>query len=567
MNRKSNLRRTAPLRLAALLVATAALAPTGLAPASAQTVDGLRGEVDEAGTARSLLQSRSLADRPTALSGRRDAPDRRERSTSAPYVPRSEGAREDDGASGTFASGSMAPEPPRLPLGARERANADLDAAMGTEEAERDEASATDGEPQDLLSGSLRARPIPEQDEDRNTRATTDNRRTGSIDGIEPVPDPDPYAPLGLRVGTFTVTPTLETGLTATDNALSSPVKQSGIFSDTTLRLEAVSGWPRHEARVNAFATWRQAVSGPGESEPSLGIDGQFRLDFGADHAVNAKAGYELRQESAESPVSIPAGAKRPLLHRLDASLGLEKTEGRLRYALTGEILRDAYGNADLATGGTLDQSDRNFTLVNGRLRVGYAISPALAPFIEGEYGRRIHDNRVDASGYQRSSDRYALRGGVAVDLGEKLNGELAAGYVRESLDDARLPDIGGLSLLASLNWSPERGTRVSLTGETTVEGTTTAGSSGSLLQSGTLSLERQIRANLTGNAEFSASLRDYAGAPGRDVTLAGQLGFTWWLNRNLGLTTRLRHERLTSTLPGRDYTSNSAFLGLKLQR
>ena len=83
----------------------------------------------------------------------------------------------------------------------------------------------------------------------------------------------------------------------------------------------------------------------------------------------------------------------------------------------------------------------------------------------------------------------------------------------------------------------------------------------------GTLALERQIRANLTGNAEFTASLRDYAGAPGRDVTLAGQLGFTWWLNRNLGLTTRLRHERLTSTLRGRDYTTNSAFLGLKLQR
>ncbi|MFP1632166.1 outer membrane beta-barrel protein [Zhengella sp. ZM62] len=550
------------MRFAAVLIATTALALPGLTPAAAQSVEGLRGEVDEAGTARSLLQARTLADRPTALSGRTAPTERQESSASAPYIPQSDGASDaEDGETGAFANGSFQPQPPRLPLGARERENADAD------NADRGRARSTQEEPQDLLTGSQRTRPLAADDDERNTRALPDNRRTGSIDGIEPVPETDPYAPLGLRIGTFTVTPTLETGLTATDNALSSPVKQSGIFSDTTLRLEAVSGWLRHEARLNAFATWRQAVSGPGESEPSIGIDGQMRLDFGADHAVNASAGYELRREAAESPVSIPAGATRPLLNRLDASFGLEKTEGRLRYALTGEILRDAYGDADLATGGTLDQSDRNFTLVNGRLRVGYAVSPALAPFIEGEYGRRIHDNRVDASGYRRSSDRYALRGGVAVDLGEKLNGELAAGYVRESLDDSRLPDIDGLSLLASLNWSPERGTRVSLTGETTVEGTTTAGSSGSLLQSGTLALERQIRANLTGNAEFTASLRDYAGTPGRDVTLAGQLGFTWWLNRNLGLTTRLRHERLTSTLPGRDYTTNSAFLGLKLQR
>lgn len=550
------------MRFATVLIATTALALPGLTPAAAQSVEGLRGEVDEAGTARSLLQARALADRPTALSGRTAAPERQESSAPAPYIPQSEDASgAQDGETDTLTNDGFRPQPPRLPLGARERENADAD------NADRGRARATQEDPQDLLTGSLRTRPLENDDEERNTRVLPDNRRTGSIDGLEPVPETDPYAPLGLRIGTFTVTPTLETGLTVTDNALSSPVKQSGIFSDTTLRLEAVSGWLRHEARLNAFATWRQAVSGPGESEPSIGIDGQMRLDFGADHAVNASAGYELRREAAESPVSIPAGATRPLLHRLDASLGLEKTEGRLRYALTGEILRDAYGDADLATGGTLDQSDRNFTLLNGRLRVGYAVSPALAPFIEGEYGRRIHDNRVDASGYRRSSDRYALRGGVAVDLGEKLNGELAAGYVRESLDDARLPDIDGLSLLARLNWSPERGTRVSLTGETTVEGTTTAGSSGSLLQSGTLALERQIRANLTGNAEFTASLRDYAGAPGRDVTLAGQLGFTWWLNRNLGLTTRLRHERLTSTLRGRDYTTNSAFLGLKLQR
>ncbi|MCB1424514.1 MAG: outer membrane beta-barrel protein [Zhengella sp.] len=557
----------APLPLAAMLLAASALAVPGSAPAMAQSVQGLRGEVDEADTARSLLQGQSLADRPTALTGKRKkasprpavVPDPR------PYIPQAEETGDSADGAGLFGTARLSPEEPRLPR--IPRAPDDTGSSEDASRLRQTGEDAAGAQAQDLLGGSLRTRTDPARDEERNTRLPPDNRRTGSVDGIEPAREADPYAPLGLRVGTFTVTPTLETGMTVTDNALSSPAKETGIFSDTTLRLDAVSNWSRHEARLNGFASWRQAVSGPGESEPNLGLDGSLRLDFGADHAVKAAAGYELRREAAESPVSIPAGATRPLLHRLDASLGLEKTAGRLRYALAGEVGRDAYGDADLTGGGTLDQSDRNFTLINGRLRVGYAVSPALTPFIEAEYGRRIHDNRVDSSGYQRSADRYAVRGGLSVDLGEKLNGDIAIGYVRETLDDSRLADIDGLSVLANLNWSPERGTRVSLTGETTVEGTTTAGASGSLLQSGTIALERQIRANLTGNAQFTASMRDYAGSSGRDITLAGQLGFTWWLNRNAGLTTRLRHERLTSTLPGRDYATNSAFLGLKLQR
>lgn len=119
----------------------------------------------------------------------------------------------------------------------------------------------------------------------------------------------------------------------------------------------------------------------------------------------------------------------------------------------------------------------------------------------------------------------------------------------------------------ADLKWSPERGTIIGLTAQTMIEGTTTANESGDLLYSGRLTGERQIRADLTGNAALGVDWRNYTGSDGHDLTLSAEAGLTWWLNRYVGLTSRARTEKLTSNLPGRNYTANSVYLGLKLQR
>ncbi|WP_245467903.1 outer membrane beta-barrel protein, partial [Mesorhizobium sp. M6A.T.Cr.TU.017.01.1.1] len=102
--------------------------------------------------------------------------------------------------------------------------------------------------------------------------------------------------------------------------------------------------------------------------------------------------------------------------------------------------------------------------------------------------------------------------------------------------------------------------------GQTTVEGTTTPDESGDILYSGRLTGEREIRANLIGNAALGVDWRDYIGSDGHDLTLSAEAGLTWWLNRYAGLTTRARTEKQTSNLEGRDYTAHSIFVGVTLQ-
>ncbi len=391
--------------------------------------------------------------------------------------------------------------------------------------------------------------------------------RVEAIEGLERTIEDRPFDPPGIRMGTFILKPTLEQGVTATSNADSSATGESAVLSETILRLNAASDWATNSAVIDAYGIYRKTISGDEVEDGSGGVDAVLEFDLGNDYRATGRLGYAIAPESATSPVVIVGAASEPLRQTLTGSLELEKDVGKARFGVTGGVDRNSYGDAELEGGGTLSQRDRNATLYSVALRAGYEISPAITPFVEAEIGRNIYDMEFDTAGYARSSDELGVRGGLAVDFSEKLSGEFSAGWIYADFDDPRLETISAPSVGADLEWSPFRGTIVGLSGSTTLEGTTTPDESGSILYSSGLSIEREMRANLTGNAVLGAAWRDYWASDEHDLILNADASLTWWLNRYAGLTTRARHERVTSNVPGRDVTTNSIFLGLKLQR
>ena len=303
-----------------------------------------------------------------------------------------------------------------------------------------------------------------------------------------------------------------------------------------------------------------------GEVELDGGATGRIDFDLAHELAAFVAGGYHVDPEAASTPGAIAGTVRQPLRHTLDASAGLSKDAGPLRLGLTGTLARQTFEEAELGDGTIVSQRDRDSTLATATLRAGYAVSPALTPFVEAEIGRRLYDQTLDSGGYARSADRYALRGGVAFDFGDKLNGELAAGWLTERPDDARLGDISGLSLNGNVAWSPVRGTTLRLTAGTAVESAAAPGEAGSLLHTGSLALERQLRANLTGRASAGLDWRDYAGG-GHDLVMRGEASLTWWMNRHAGITARASHEVQESSLPGRDWDATRVWLGMTLQR
>ena len=573
--------------ISALLLAASVFALLRPTPLCAQETE-LRGEVSES----AILFDQQRKVRQLSAAGNQDqsAPANAAAQANPPtpttYLPASAGAVPDE-TDAAPANGSIfdlpaatddgfaddpPPAKPRRPSTAKQRAidadkekdkDADKKKAKKTTAGTSTTDTADDDTDADQDTVNRRAVTIDSTDRQKLDPGA---ERTGSIEGQDKKAEDDPFAAPGIKVGSFLLRPTLEQGLTATSNAVSSSGGTPALLSETALRFSAASDWRENSAVINGYGTFRRTVSGDEVSDTQGRIEGQLNIDLDNELRAIAKLGYEAVPESASSPDAIVGVLSQPLRQSVNGSLGIEKDVGKLRYALTGAVTHDFYGDAETGMG-TLSQKDRDSTLYTATLRTGYEISPAITPFAEVEVGRRAYDLRFDSGGFERSSTRLGARAGVELDMGEKLTGEFSAGWLREAIDDDRLAAISGATVNADLKWSPERGTIIGLTAKTTAEGTTAANESGDILYSGRLTGERQIRANLSGNAALGLDWRDYVGSDGHDLTLSAEAGLTWWLNRYAGLTTRARTEKLTSKLPGRNYTANSIFLGLKLQR
>ncbi|MER8906820.1 outer membrane beta-barrel protein [Mesorhizobium sp. M0854] len=570
----------------ALLLATSVFSLSRPALLCAQETE-LRGEVSES----TILDEQQYKIRQSSIAGTQAAQAAATANDNTPlptYRPASQGALPDDGTGeaattgGTFdqpaASGDPFPDnpapPPRRRPSATPRAANAANAEDETADSQKRMRAATAAA---AATDDTDTAAIDEQDTVNRRAVTIDSaerlrldpgaERTEAIDGQNKKNEDDPFAATGIKLGSFVIRPTLEQGLTSSTNADSSSLGKPALLSETTLRFNAVSDWRENSATVEGYGIFRETLSGYDIHEAQGRVDGTLNIDLDNDLRAIAKLGYEAVPESASAPDAVVGAVGQPVRQTMNGSLAVEKDAGKMRFALTGAIEHDIFGDAKLSSGGSLSQKGRDSTLYTAILRTGYEISPAITPFTEIEIGRRAYDLRVDPNGFQRSSTRLGARAGVELDLREKLTGEFSVGWLREAIDDDALPAISGATVNADLKWSPERGTTIGLTAQTTAENTTNAGESGDMLYSGSLTGERQIRANLTGNAALGLEWRDYTGSDDHDLTLSAEAGLTWWLNRYTGLTTRARTEKLTSNLIGRDYTANSIFVGLKLQR
>ncbi|MDR6634262.1 hypothetical protein J2X72_003072 [Phyllobacterium sp. 1468] len=380
-------------------------------------------------------------------------------------------------------------------------------------------------------------------------------------------PDPEPFAPLGIRAGTVTLRPSISTGLRATTNADGSSDGSAALLSETRLRARATTDWARHSAWLDFDGTYDKTISGEEYSAPNVGLRGGMQLDLGERTTVKGEAGYRYRQEDPSAPTTIVGTSNRPAVQELDGSLGMRKEFGKFFADVTGNVDRTVYGNAEFSDGSVVSQKDRNNTFASIALRGGFEMSPAIKPFAEVEIGKLMYDEKEDSNGFQRSGVRTGLRGGVEVDFAEKLAGEFALGYLRQGIDDDRLSPVDGLSIDGALKWSPQRGTDVDIGLLTRVEGATAPGDSGSIFYEGTIGIKRQARANLDLKATLIASLRDNKDGSGWDKGFGAEIGATYWFNRFFGFDISARHEFTRSEVETRQTDETSIFMGVTLQR
>jgi hypothetical protein len=367
-----------------------------------------------------------------------------------------------------------------------------------------------------------------------------------------------------MRVGPFVIRPSIEIGVSATDNVRGGADKTGAVGLVVAPDITISSADERHEFE----AVFRGAAIFYEEDEfdeQEAEARARLRYDLTTQTAVHSEAFYTHFLEDFTDPDTPGAAAERPAVHDFGGALGVEQRFGRLSTLVSGFAERALHEDVPLTGGGTASRKELDNTEYGMRLRTSYATGGSVAPFTEIAGGRRDFDQEVDDS--ERSSLWGELRGGLLIDRGSKLSGEISAGYRHEDLEDGRLEDMQVFLANAAILWSPRRLTEVRFDLGTDTLTTSVAGVSGSILYSGVLTVAQRLTSRISVEGGAGLAYERPVGDDWREWTFTGFAGAAYSFTRMASLQARYIYERTESSESGGDSDAHEVSLRIRLQR
>jgi len=379
----------------------------------------------------------------------------------------------------------------------------------------------------------------------------------------------DPYAPLGLRAGAFTLFPAIELSGGYDTNPQQTADARGAWLYTVAPELKGQSNWSRHElkADLRGSFTGYSPDTEPTLTRPKFDGKADGRIDVTRTTRIDLGGRALVSTDNPGSP-DLQAGlAKLPIYTTFGGSLGLGQKFNRFDLSLKGDAERTAYQDSELTDGSTASNKDRNYNQYAVTLRGGYELLPGVMPFVEGRLDTRKHDEAFDSSGYQRDSKGVTGKVGTTFELSRLLTGEVSLGYTQRKYDDTRLEKLSGLIGDASLVWTANSLTTVKFTAASSVGESTLAGVSGVLYRDAGLQVDHAFRRWLIGSLKLGIGLDSYDGLSREDKRYSAGLGLTYKLNRSVHLKGEFRQDWLRSNVGGNDYSASVFMLGVRVQR
>lgn len=402
----------------------------------------------------------------------------------------------------------------------------------------------------------------------------------------------DPYAPLGVRAGSFDLFPAIELIGGYNTNPGQSAGGQGAALYTVAPELQAQSNWSRHELKADLRGSYTGYSP---DQTPSLArpyfngkVDG--RIDVTRTTRVDLNTRLLVSTDNPGSP-NLQAGlAKLPVYATFGGSGGVTHQFNRLELGAKGDVERTTYQASTLTDGTLASNADRDYNQYTGTFRAAYELKPGLKPYVETSTDSRAHDLSTDFNGFQRDSTGMTAKVGSTFDLPARLTGEIAVGYTSRKYVDPRFDTLSGLIGNASLVWTASSLTTVKLSATSVVSESTVPGVSGVFSRDIGLQIDHSLRRWLIASAKFGFGVDSYRGGndtssgiaaicgcvitvPGetspdrQDLRYEAGFGLTYKLSREVQLKGEVRRDWLHSNVAGNDYTADTFLLGLRLQR
>jgi hypothetical protein len=396
----------------------------------------------------------------------------------------------------------------------------------------------------------------------------------------KPLPvDTDPFGAVGDYAGSFLIKSAVELrgGYDTNPGRLSEP--HGAPFWVVAPEFLAVSDWERHAL----VADLRGSYTGYGNSMPTLvngaisssptdvsrpdfigHVDG--RVDVTDFTHLTAQARLRVGTDNPGSP-NVTAGlAKYPVFATFGSTIGIDQQFNRLDVAAGATVDRTVYQNSLLTDGSAATNADRAFNQYGGVGRISYDLMPGVKPFVEAEGDNRVHDQRLDNSGFARDSTGGYAKAGTSFEFTRLLTGEFAIGWAERSYADPRLSRLDGLLTSSSLVWTATPLTTARFNSTTSIDETIVPGVSGVLSHTYTFEVDHDFRRWLQAVGKFTYGTYDYQGDGRSDKTYSYEGDVIYKMTRNLWIKGTLRRDILSSNVPLASSASTVVMLGVRVQ-
>ena len=388
----------------------------------------------------------------------------------------------------------------------------------------------------------------------------------------------DSYAPLGLRVGSFMVSPSVEGVTEWNDNIY---YRQNNAIGDFIFHIKPTvnvrSNWNRHELSFSSGGDFMFYKNHSTEDKQNYFANLGGRFDVLKDSFATANLYFNHMAENRGTPDPVVNVATRPLENNtFGATVGYEHKINRVRINLSDDIKRIDYIDGIDAKGDIVPNSQRTRTVNTSTVRLGYELFSGYEAYLKGSYNFVDYQNPFTAIIYtgngialDRSSHGYAVETGLKFDVTHTMVGDAYVGYREQTYKSPMLMPISGMTGGLGLTWLPTRLTTVKIVLNRDILETTQIGLSGFFSTAVTASVDHELLRNVLLNTHASYTNNAYTGPHAlnrQDDLYNAGAGIKYLVNRYLYLKLNYDYFARSSNINGQNYDINSAYFTVGTQ-
>ncbi|MDP2699134.1 outer membrane beta-barrel protein [Thalassospira sp.] len=372
------------------------------------------------------------------------------------------------------------------------------------------------------------------------------------------------YDAHGLHPGSFVVFPSIALRETWDSNIYyQADAPRSDLITTASPKIDVRSQWSRHAMHLGADAEIKKFHDHSSENVENYALEGGLRFDGVDQSSLGISTVFISGHEDRSDPDSGGNIAPTPF-RQISLESTLRYQPSVLSIDLSAHATRYDFDNGVRSDGSTIHNDDRDRLENRLDLKTGYTITPEYDAFARIAANSRIYDLPFDDQGINRSSAGWRGEGGIDLDLGGVIMGDIAFGLMGQNYEDPQFSDISGYAATANLYWHVTRLSTFSARFSRNINETSTRDASGYISSHLRLGIDHELLRNLVIGIYGDARLDDYRGISRQDRVFDTQLSADYRLDRHIGITTRLRHTTRNSDIASENYNRTAIELGLK---